>query len=1112
MRQRRRRCARHQRVRHQQRRLHRLTTCANAPGSFACGACPAGYTGTGLTGCVDINECATNNGGCSAQATCTNTPGSRTCACTTGFTGDGVTCTDVNECLTNNGGCDALTACTNTPGSRTCACPSGFTGTGLACADINECATNNGGCDPLRGLHQHARQPHLRACTTGYTGTGDTACVNINECATANGGCDLLTTCTDTPGSRTCGDCPAGYTGTGLTGCVETDECAANTDGCDPLTACTNTPPGSFTCSPCPSGYTGSGLSGCVETDECAADTDGCDPLTACTNTPAGSFTCSPCPANYTGTGLTGCVDLDECLEDNGGCDPFVRCQNNLGQPRTCGACPDGFTGTGDTTCTETAPLALGATETGGSTQAEMDAVLANWNPTLPPDKNELVPVPGVAVTTTAQANDVVVTPEALKFSLAAHPEVLEWEPGRIITSLPGDRAGGGYNPFGFMRKVAAVQVVGDEVTITTSIPALEEVVSGELQMEFDATTARVVEWDEFDHAWAADHLYVDVGIVGDHFPERLTNDESPPDRDSNGDLIDGDPGFFSDLGNAISDAWESIVPNSFSGDLRLDHEINLGAKTGVLNYDFTKTWDDISARFGGTAEFDGNLKFNPRTSLFVRIPNPIGAHPEPFQIALDVDAYLDTKLNVDITLEAALTSSAGKAGSELEAAIQKGEEFARRTLTYFKVKSMGDPDAKPVGGWKKVLWISKPSTQWILAGPVPVVFTETFQLDVECGFEVKASLKAKIRNQTNRTFKFRAAYEWGGGGSVEGPSYVSETQRSITVEGGGEASLSCGLIPRVNAFVYDAVGINLGVRGSGVVKAKYESTCNADLVNVTQPKGLVTFGLYANVGIQFGGRLQLPGSSYAGKDGSDLGFDIGPYELWTKEWPIIERTWDVQGLGFCAPICRDVDFTADRETDIDCGDECPSGCALGKRCNVNRDCANGGYCIPGSGSRVCSDNHCLDGVVSGTESATDCGGSKCNAAGQRCALGRRCIENVDCQSGICAKGRAVAPDSDAGYCVDDPMPGQPGVAGRVRPRLRWGVRQVQDGRRLRRRQPVPERRQQWVFVRARHLRQPEDRRHRDRPRLRWWAPVQPLRAGQTLPRVGRLLGRGAGV
>ncbi len=59
---------------------------------------------------IDVDECGYNNGGCSVNATCTNTPGSRTCACNPGYTGDGITCelpparVIINEILANEPG------------------------------------------------------------------------------------------------------------------------------------------------------------------------------------------------------------------------------------------------------------------------------------------------------------------------------------------------------------------------------------------------------------------------------------------------------------------------------------------------------------------------------------------------------------------------------------------------------------------------------------------------------------------------------------------------------------------------------------------------------------------------------------------------------------------------------------------------------------------------------------------------------------------------------------------------------------------------------------------------------------------------------------------------
>ena len=53
-----------------------------------------GYNGagTGAGGCSDIDECSTDTHNCADEADCTNTVGSFTCACKTGYNGGGYQC------------------------------------------------------------------------------------------------------------------------------------------------------------------------------------------------------------------------------------------------------------------------------------------------------------------------------------------------------------------------------------------------------------------------------------------------------------------------------------------------------------------------------------------------------------------------------------------------------------------------------------------------------------------------------------------------------------------------------------------------------------------------------------------------------------------------------------------------------------------------------------------------------------------------------------------------------------------------------------------------------------------------------------------------------------
>jgi len=106
-----------------------------------------------------MNECVLGTHACDMNANCLNTNGSFTCSCKTGYFGTGFifNCTgkklfcfilsikskmskirkDINECMTNNGGCDMKATCTNTPGSYSCTCNTGYSGNGYTCTGKN---------------------------------------------------------------------------------------------------------------------------------------------------------------------------------------------------------------------------------------------------------------------------------------------------------------------------------------------------------------------------------------------------------------------------------------------------------------------------------------------------------------------------------------------------------------------------------------------------------------------------------------------------------------------------------------------------------------------------------------------------------------------------------------------------------------------------------------------------------------------------------------------------------------------------------------------------------------------------------------------------------------
>ena len=71
---------------------------------------------------LDVDECLEDNGGC--DQVCTNKPGTHMCECNDGYTktSESGYCVDINECALNNGHGPCQDTCINLEGSYACSC------------------------------------------------------------------------------------------------------------------------------------------------------------------------------------------------------------------------------------------------------------------------------------------------------------------------------------------------------------------------------------------------------------------------------------------------------------------------------------------------------------------------------------------------------------------------------------------------------------------------------------------------------------------------------------------------------------------------------------------------------------------------------------------------------------------------------------------------------------------------------------------------------------------------------------------------------------------------------------------------------------------------------
>lgn len=326
-----------------------------------------------------VQSCSFDNGGCSAQSSCTDLPTTITCgACNPGYVStDGTgnfTCTSCPNATAYQplaGQTSCLTKTTCQPGTRvqtngtittnrTCAaCTAGTnfstTTNAVSCTPVSSCVAGERVNTPPSATSDRVCEP----CPTGTfsTGPNTATCALHSNCGFGS----YVSTQPTASVDRGCSPCPSETfsNNNNVTACTAATQCGAGTRVQNQLTSASNR-----TCTACGAGTFSLGMNALT----CTAHST-CNPgqYVSTAPTPSVDRGCSPCPAETFSTipDVAFCNEARTCFPGS-----FVATPLTPTTDRTCSPCVTGTfsIGNNETTCTAHVDCQPGTYETSSPT------------------------------------------------------------------------------------------------------------------------------------------------------------------------------------------------------------------------------------------------------------------------------------------------------------------------------------------------------------------------------------------------------------------------------------------------------------------------------------------------------------------------------------------------------------------------------------------------------------------------------------------------------------------------------------------------------------------------------------------------------------------------